>query len=274
MKILIKSIIIAVFFLSCQPSLKKENRLNAIYNFDQVLYIYYDNKDDGGLLAHDGSIIINSSTIKIIINAIDKTTEDIFIIKSVTYNESKTEYKYQTNAGDLIVEMDKNQIRAVRHLTSTATAQFHQEINDRKEPIRSNNETFYEFNSPMLIDKEHIEFAQEIGSMSYTDHNYLYGIVTLVDKDFNSLKIKILKANQNSIEDLGYDISGLEWSVEMDKINYLENNEMCEICAVDFKNLIIPGRKLKFAMVEGCPDCGTSMNGVWFLTYAKEFKDN
>ena len=65
MKTIIKLIIITAFFFSCQPSVKKENRLSDKFNFEQVDYYYYKSPDHGGLLPHYGSIIINDSTILI-----------------------------------------------------------------------------------------------------------------------------------------------------------------------------------------------------------------
>jgi len=99
-------------------------------------------------------------------------------------------------------------------------------------------------------------------------------VISSVDKNFDSFKIKILKSNQDNIRSLGYDITGMEWEVKMDKVKYLDNNEMCAICFVDFKKLMIKGRKLKFSMVEGIVGGGTAYNGIWYLTYAKEFKGN
>mgnify|MGYP000427183312 CR=1 FL=1 len=55
------------------------------------------------------------------------------------------------------------------------------------------------------------------------------------------------KSNQDNIRSLGYDITGMEWEVKMDKVKYLDNNEMCAICFADFKKLMIKSRKLKFS---------------------------
>jgi len=135
-------------------------------------------------------------------------------------------------------------------------------------------QTYYEFDSKMLIDKELIDLAEELGSDYYKKYDFFYGVISYVDKNFDSFKIKILKSNQDNIRSLGYDITGMEWEVKMDKVKYLDNNEMCAICFVDFKKLMIKGRKLKFSMVEGIVGGGTVYNGIWYLTYAKEFKDN
>ena len=144
----------------------------------------------------------------------------------------------------------------------------------KKENKLRETQTYHEFDSKMLIDKEYIDLAEELGSDYYSKHDYFYGVITSVDKDFHSFKIKILKSNQNNTESLGLDITGIEWEVKMDKVKYLDNNEMCKICFSDFKKLMIPGRKLKFDMLEGFVGGGTAYHGMWYLTYAKEFKDN
>ena len=116
--------------------------------------------------------------------------------------------------------------------------------------LSSKAQTYYEFDSKMLIDKELIALAEEFDSDFYKKYNFFYGVVSYVDQNFDSFKIKILKSNQDNITGLGYDITGLEWDVKMDKVKYLDNNEMCEICFSDFKKLMTEGRKLKFSMVE------------------------
>ena len=140
--------------------------------------------------------------------------------------------------------------------------------------LSSKAQTYYEFDSKMLIDKELIDLAEEFDLDFYKKYNFFYGVVSYVDQNFDSFKIKILKSNQDNIRGLGYDITGLEWEVKMDKVKYLDNNEMCEICFSDFKKLMTEGRKLKFSMVEGIVGGGTAYNGIWYLTYAKEFKDD
>jgi hypothetical protein len=274
MKTIIKSIIITAIFFSCQPSVKKENRLSDKFNFEQVLYTYYKSPDYGGLLPHYGSIIINESEIKILLNTNDESVEDKVKINRVTYDENKNEFDYRTNAGKFILEMNKDQIKSITHYTGSSMATFYEENKSIKNTINSKTQTYYEFDSKMLIDKELIDLAEELGSDYYKKYDFFYGVVSYVDKSFDSFKIKILKSNQDNIESLGYDITGMEWEVKMDKVKYLDNNEMCEICFSDFKKLMIKGRKLKFSMVEGIVGGGTAYNGIWSLTYAKEFKDD
>jgi len=274
MKTIIKLIIITAFFYSCQPSIKKEDRLSDKFNFEQVLYTYYKSPDYGGLLPHYGSITINDSEIKISVNTDEESVEEIFKIKRVTYNEKKNEFDYGTNAGNFILEMNNKQIKNISHLSRTAMIIFYEENKSSKNTIESKTQTYYEFDSKMLIDEELIDLAEELGSDYYKKYDFFYGVISYVDKSFDSFKIKILKSNQDNIESLGYDITGMEWEVKMDKVKYLDNNEMCEICFSDFKKLMKKGRKLKFSMVEGIVGGGTAYNGIWYLTYAKEFKDD
>ncbi|MGV8815841.1 MAG: hypothetical protein ACOH2D_17190 [Gelidibacter sp.] len=273
MRNVITSIIISVFFLSCQPSIKKEDRINASFNFQEVLYSYYDDQDYGGLLPHSGSITINKNKITVEVNADNQNVVESFSIENVTYDQPKNKYKYQTNAGEFIVEMKNQQVKGVTHYYSEAVTNFYQENKTNKNTVKSQKQTYLEFDSTMLIDKDYINYAEEFGMTNYSEQHYFYGVITNIDKNFKSFKIKILKSNQENMDDLGYDITGLEWDVMMDQVNYLDNSEMCESCASDFKKLMVKGRKLKFSMVEGCAGCGTSMNGVWFLTYATEFND-
>ena len=228
---------ITVFFFSCQSSLKKEDRINASFNFQQVLYSYFDNKGYGGLLPHSGSITIHENKITLEVNADDQSVVESFSIENIAYVEAKNKYKYQTNAGEFIVEMKNQKVEGVTHYSSVAVTNFYQENKSNKNTVKSQKLTYLEFDSSMLIDKEYINFAKEFGMTIYSEYNYFHGVITNVDKNFKSFKIKILKSNQDNIRGLGYDITGLEWDVMMDQVNYLDNSEMCESCASDFKKL-------------------------------------
>ena len=139
-------------------------------------------------------------------------------------------------------------------------------------PPNDDNEEFYIFDSPMLIDEEYINYAKEIGSDFYTDYGFLYGIVTDVDNDYGSFRVRIIR--MENTDDYWRDLTDEEWDVTMDKIDFLDSNDMCHACAFNFKAFMKPGRRLKFAMVEAYPGAGTSMNGVWFLTYAERLYGN
>ncbi|WP_459926310.1 M48 family metalloprotease [Flavobacterium covae] len=136
-------------------------------------------------------------------------------------------------------------------------------------PPNDKPEDFYEFTTPMLITKEKLDFAKENYPDWYTNNNeYLFGVVTEVDLKEGFFNIRILKSTKEFQEGFRK-IENEDWKVWIDTYHFGEDNEMCHACQFNFESLIVPGRRLKFSMVESCPDCGTSMNGVWFLTYAK-----
>lgn len=139
-------------------------------------------------------------------------------------------------------------------------------------PPNDDNNEFYVFDSPILIDEEYRGYAKEYSPDFYTDYGFLYGIVTDVDRDFGSFRVRIIR--MENTDDYWRDLTGDEWDVIMDKVDFLDSNEMCHACAFNFKALMIPGRRLKFSMVEAFPGAGTSMNGVWFLTYAERLNGN
>lgn len=139
-------------------------------------------------------------------------------------------------------------------------------------PPNDDLKEFYTFDSSMLINSQLRKAAKENSPDFYTDYGYLKGVITEVDPNFNSFKIRILKM-ENS-DDYWRDLTGEEWDVNLDEVNWGGENEMCHACAFNFQELIIPGRRLRFSMVEAYPGAGTSMNGVWFLTYAERLKGN
>ena len=130
---------------------------------------------------------------------------------------------------------------------------------------------FYVFDTPMLINREHIKEDENIGGDWYGKKNFLYGIITYVDDEFTYFKVKIIRMGNKD----GYwrDLTGEEWKVWFDEVYFGGENEMCHACASNFKSLMEPGRRLKFSMVEGYPGGGTLMNGVWVLTYAEKIKE-
>lgn len=139
-------------------------------------------------------------------------------------------------------------------------------------PPNDDNEEFYLFDSSMLINKMYIEYAKEYSPNFYKDIGFLNGVVTEVSKDFGSFRVRILK--MENTKDYWRDLTGEEWDVLMDEVSWGGENEMCHACAFNFKALMVPGRRLKFSMVEAYPGAGTSMNGVWFLTSAEKLSGN
>lgn len=133
---------------------------------------------------------------------------------------------------------------------------------------------YYEFTTAMLIDSEYLQRAKEIGYDNFYDieDKYLYGVITESNLNDNIINIRIINCSNEFAKDFRK-IENEDWEINLSSIDFGGNNDMCHACASNIKALLVPGRRLKFAMVESCPDCGTSMNGVWFLTYARAIEN-
>jgi hypothetical protein len=138
-------------------------------------------------------------------------------------------------------------------------------------PPNDNASDFCEYKLNMLISKENLQ--HESADIWYGEYKFLTGIITEVDKDLNSIKIHVVKTGEKLKSEFR-SIDGELWTIYLDQKNWSGENEMGHACSMNLPFLLIPGRRLKFAMVEGYPGCGTAMNGVWFLTYAKAMEGN
>ena len=127
---------------------------------------------------------------------------------------------------------------------------------------------YYEFTTEMLLNKDLINDAKEYSPNFYSNQFYLYGVITEVGKDYHSVRIRIIKTSKEFSEDFR-NLDNEEWEIGISSSEWDGSNEMCHACAFNFKSLMCPGRRLKFAMVEGWPGGGTIMNGTWTLIYAK-----
>jgi len=100
----------------------------------------------------------------------------------------------------------------------------------------------------------------------YSKYNFLYGIITDVSKDLSEIKVHIVKSSPSFAKDFR-DIKNEDWTVYLDQTSWGGDNEMSHSASMNLPFLMVPGRRLKFAMVEGCPGCGTSANGMWSFIY-------
>ena len=142
-------------------------------------------------------------------------------------------------------------------------------------PPNDKPEDFYEFTYNMLLDSETFKLDEEFNKKFYSNYQFIYGIITETDLENESFKIRITKISKEFKDDYSnLEILNKDWEINTSSVHFGGNNDMCNACADNFKALIVPGRRLKLAMQEGCPDCGTSMNGVWFLTYAKAINNS
>lgn len=134
-------------------------------------------------------------------------------------------------------------------------------------PPDDDNNFFYEFTTEMLINSDFLATDSDW----YSNQKYFLGIITEVDTDFKSFVIRVIKGGNGYIHE-DQSINNTDFTVYIDDEAHFGNSTMCHACYMNFKSLIVPGRRLKMSMTEGCPGGGTMYNGVWFLTYAEVLK--
>ncbi len=130
--------------------------------------------------------------------------------------------------------------------------------------------SFCEYTKYMLVAKEDLEIDEN--NTWYGVYEFNYGIITDVesDGDFATIKIFVLKTSDKFFRS----IDGENWKVYIDFDEIKKKTEITEDCMNKLKKLIVPGRRLKFSLVEGRPGWGSSMNGAWFFTYAKALNES
>ena len=138
-------------------------------------------------------------------------------------------------------------------------------------PPNDNVADFYEFTKEMLINKENLE--HEWASSWYSNPSYFYGIIKDVEHDYSSFRLHVVKS-ETSNEHNEFNFKNQVIDIATDEIEYGGNSEMCHSCAINFKGLIVPGRRIKVSFVESFPGAGTAYNGVFYLTYAKALKSD
>lgn len=127
----------------------------------------------------------------------------------------------------------------------------------------------YDVNS--LISKEYR--TSENSEIWYGKYHFLYGIITEVSKDLVEVKVHIIKSSPSFANDFR-DIKNEDWTVYLDQTSWGVENEMSRSASMNLPYLMVPGRRIKFAMVEGCPGCGSSANGIWSFIYIKGLNEN
>jgi hypothetical protein len=101
-----------------------------------------------------------------------------------------------------------------------------------------------------------------------TNSEFQYGIITNVSKDLKNVTVVIVKADSYLTNTFG-DLKNTEWQVELDQTKKTSENQMSADASTKLPQLMVPGRRIKFTMVEGYPGGGTASNGVWSFTYIK-----
>jgi hypothetical protein len=102
----------------------------------------------------------------------------------------------------------------------------------------------------------------------FTNNEFQYGVITNVSKDLKNVTVVIIKADSYLTKTFG-DLKDTEWLIELDQTKKTSENQMSTDASAKLPLLIVPGRRIKFTMVEGYPDGGTASNGVWSFTYIK-----
>lgn len=136
---------------------------------------------------------------------------------------------------------------------------------------KDNPNDYYTFTKEMLIDNEHLNNKRFPNWFEF--NGYLYGIITEIDRGYEYFNIRIISSSDEFSNDFR-SITNENWEVNIESNGLGSNTEMCRACSENLKSLITPGRRLKFSMVESLPDHGTSLNGVWFLTFAQALPNN
>lgn len=121
----------------------------------------------------------------------------------------------------------------------------------------------------MLIDKENIQADSD--GRAYANPEFLYGIITEVDKDFHGMKVHVVKTSKEFEASLA-NIDGKNWDVIIDNNSWAGGGEMDHASSLAFNSFFVPGRRFKFSITEGFPGCGTVEAGRWHLIYAKALK--
>lgn len=125
-------------------------------------------------------------------------------------------------------------------------------------------DSFCIYTVKMLIPKEYL--AEKSADTWYGQYDFSTGTILSFDKKTGTAQVRITTAGPK-LKNSFPDITGKEWEVNYDQPKDTANNEMTADCSNKLPALLVPGRKIKFSMVEGCPGCGTSMNGYWSFTY-------
>lgn len=101
----------------------------------------------------------------------------------------------------------------------------------------------------------------------------MYGVITDISSDLSTIKIHIVKASKEFSADFR-NITNEDWEINLDQTSWGPDNDMSHAASMQLKYFLIPGRRIKFSMVEAYPGAGTASNGIWYFTYLKAQNGN
>jgi len=131
-------------------------------------------------------------------------------------------------------------------------------------PLKEDPNQFYEYTMEMLYDSEFLEFY----SRDYFEkYDFMYGVVMDRELDagtnIESVNIEIIKTGKI------YENENKKIDRQNIKLLVQYGQDMCNACWKNFKYLLKPGRRVKFAFNEGHPSGGSMYNGMFNLSYIK-----
>ena len=104
----------------------------------------------------------------------------------------------------------------------------------------------------------------------YGEYRFLYGVITDVSKDLSTVNVRIVKSSEKFSKEFR-NIKNEDWEINLDQTSWGDNT-MSHAASMQLKYFLVPGRRIKFSMVEAYPGAGTISNGVWYFTYLEEFR--
>jgi hypothetical protein len=109
----------------CQNnSVPPDERLNEIFEFNNVFYIYHGQDEGSGNFSHFGKIKFSQNDVTITLNNGEQEVTDLCKIRRVIFIPEKNEYKYFTSKGDIYAKISNNKINEVQNFTSIGFATF------------------------------------------------------------------------------------------------------------------------------------------------------
>jgi hypothetical protein len=254
---------------------------NLLNNVDSSTYSYWSSIS---ILAHEIGHHLSGHTLNN--NEIDKHEKELqadkfsgFILYKMGASQQQSTNAMELLGGDIDTESHPNKRKRIQSIlegwNEARTQRYQGAI---PPPPNDNPDDFYEFTPQMLIRTEFRDRAIDLYEGFYDINNrFAYGVITDVktaeEEGISSFTIRIFKTTKE-FEESNFKFDNNDFLVNVDTYRFGDDNETCNACEQNFETLIVPGRRLKFSVVQSCADCGSHMNGVWFLTYAKAQKTN
>ena len=138
-------------------------------------------------------------------------------------------------------------------------------------PPNDNPNDFYVYTLNDLISSEYRNHPS--AEIWYDEYKFLYGVITEVSSDLSTVKVHIVKSSKEFSNDFR-NIKNEDWEIFLNQTSWGGDNDMSHAASMQLKYFLVPGRRIKFSMVESYPGAGTMMNGAWFFTYMEALKGN